>query len=118
LITEWNQVIGLGNVFFSSRNGVWQASFSAPGVYVLRATATDIELTAHDDISVTVFAPLDPPEIIITSPVDSQTITAPVPVIGSINSPILTSYALQLRLRDDTSPWTTLNSGTVPVING
>jgi hypothetical protein len=84
----------------------------------LRVTATDLELSSHDDITVTVFPPAEPPEIQIISPDDSQSITAPTAVMGSVNSSILASYELQIRRIEEDSPWTILNTGTAPVSDG
>jgi hypothetical protein len=50
----WSKVSGPGHVSFSTLNGVYRASFSAPGEYVLRLNANDTELTGTDDIRVTV----------------------------------------------------------------
>ncbi|MBI3415686.1 MAG: lamin tail domain-containing protein [Verrucomicrobia bacterium] len=51
----WLQVTGAGFVTFGNANAVTTtASFSAPGSYVLRLTASDGALSAHDDITVAV----------------------------------------------------------------
>ena len=41
--------------YFSTVNGAYQASFNTPGVYWLRLTATDGELSRSDDVQVTVY---------------------------------------------------------------
>lgn len=51
----WTKVSGPGAVTFAPPNQAsTSASFSAPGTYVLRLTATDGELTATDDVQVLV----------------------------------------------------------------
>jgi RHS repeat-associated protein len=53
----WSKVSGSGNVTFSQPNQLsTSASFSIAGVYILRITANDSELSASDDITVTVNA--------------------------------------------------------------
>jgi PKD repeat protein len=53
--TTWSKVSGPGTVTFANANAVdTTASFSAAGVYVLRLTANDSELTASDDVTITV----------------------------------------------------------------
>jgi len=59
---EWSKVSGSGNVVFGDENAKnTTASFSAAGVYVLRLTADDGELTASDDVTVTVEESVPPP---------------------------------------------------------
>ncbi len=53
--TEWSQVSGPGTVVFGDFQAVdTTATFPGPGVYVLRLTADDSELTASDDITISV----------------------------------------------------------------
>ncbi|MBC8433239.1 MAG: hypothetical protein H8D96_15120 [Desulfobacterales bacterium] len=53
--TTWSKVSGPGNVTFGDASQVdTTADFSAYGEYVLRLTADDSELTAFDDVTVTV----------------------------------------------------------------
>ena len=55
LTTNWSKLSGPGSVIFSNPNSsVTSASFGSHGAYVLRLTASDTELTAIDDIAVTV----------------------------------------------------------------
>lgn len=57
LTTSWSMVSGPGTVTFAAPNvTVTTASFSAPGTYVLRLTATDSQLTASHDLQVIVIA--------------------------------------------------------------
>ena len=53
--TEWSKTSGDGTVVFGDPGSVdTVATFAEPGVYVLRLTANDTELTASDDVRVTV----------------------------------------------------------------
>lgn len=55
LTTTWSQVSGPGTTTFAATNQLNStASFSAPGDYVLRLTATDGELSSTDEVSVRV----------------------------------------------------------------
>ncbi len=55
LTVAWNQVSGPGTVTFANpASAVTTATFSEAGVYVLRLSATDGELTKADDVTVTV----------------------------------------------------------------
>src|SRR5262249_28446054 len=52
---SWSKVNGPGNVAFSNGNhAAASADFSSTGVYILRLTVTDGDLSASDDVSVTV----------------------------------------------------------------
>jgi hypothetical protein len=54
--TSWSKVSGLGTVTFANPNAVdTTASFSSPGTYVLRLSASDGALSASDDITINVF---------------------------------------------------------------
>ncbi len=55
LITEWSVVSGTGHVTFESSTATFTtASFSNPGAYRIRLTASDGELSTTDDLTVTV----------------------------------------------------------------
>lgn len=55
LTTSWSKISGPGSVTFANSSAVdTTASFSAIGSYVLRLTASDGQLTAFDDMVVTV----------------------------------------------------------------
>ncbi len=55
LSTTWTQVSGPGSANFANANNVaTTVSFSLDGVYVLRLTASDGELSTSDDVSITV----------------------------------------------------------------
>jgi hypothetical protein len=58
LTTTWSKVSGPGNVSFGNANAVdTTASFSASGVYVLRLTASDSQLSANDNVTISVNGP-------------------------------------------------------------
>ncbi len=62
LNTTWSQVNGPGVVSFANPNtSVTAASFSGPGVYLVRLTVSDGELSAADDLIVTVTPPNQAP---------------------------------------------------------
>lgn len=51
----WSKVSGPGDVVFADKNAVdTQANFVDPGVYLLRLTASDSELSSSDEMKVTV----------------------------------------------------------------
>ncbi len=55
LTTTWSKVSGPGTVTFADLNAVsTTASFSTHGTYILRLTASDGDLSASDDVTVTV----------------------------------------------------------------
>jgi lysophospholipase L1-like esterase len=55
LTTSWSKLSGPGTVTFGNSNTVdTTATFSASGVYVLRLTGSDGQLSASDDVTVTV----------------------------------------------------------------
>lgn len=55
LTMTWAKISGPGSVVFTdAAAAVTEASFDAPGIYVLRLTASDSALSSSDDVSVTV----------------------------------------------------------------
>jgi hypothetical protein len=67
LVPEWTKVSGPGSVIFSDSSSVdTEAAFSVAGVYVVRLTADDGELSKSDDITVTVDPVAVLAEIIVT----------------------------------------------------
>ena len=55
LTISWSQISGPGTASFADSTAAsTTAVFSAPGVYVLRLAATDTDLSASDDVTVTV----------------------------------------------------------------
>jgi YD repeat-containing protein len=74
LTSLWTKVSGPGTVTFTSpATPVTTASFSQPGVYVLRLSATDSELTSTSDTTITISANTAP--VVQAGP--SQEITLP-----------------------------------------
>jgi RHS repeat-associated protein len=73
----WSEVDGPGEVTFAAANAaVTTASFSAPGVYTLRLTASDTQFTVTDDVVVTVLKNVAPTveaglDRTITLPIDT-----------------------------------------------
>jgi len=57
LAVQWTKRTGPGDVTFANAaSGPTSASFSTPGTYVLRLTASDGEFSAYDELTVTVTA--------------------------------------------------------------
>ena len=85
--TTWSQISGAGTVTFGDANAVdTTATFSTYGTYVLRLTANDNDLTAYDDITITVDpAPGTnlPPEV-LAGPDQSITLPAGVTLDGTV----------------------------------
>ncbi|HEX5887480.1 MAG TPA: hypothetical protein VFY61_02205, partial [Pyrinomonadaceae bacterium] len=64
LTTTWTKVSGPGPVTFAAPgNPVTTATFTEPGIYVLRLTATDSLLTVFDEVTVEVVPRNQPPEV-------------------------------------------------------
>ena len=64
LTTTWTKVSGPGPVTFEDpNNAVTSATFTEPGDYVLRLTATDSLLTVFDEMAVEVVPRNQPPEV-------------------------------------------------------
>jgi RHS repeat-associated protein len=60
----WTQVSGPGAVTFQAANALeTRAAFSVAGVYVLRLSASDSELSSYDDITITVSPENHRPEV-------------------------------------------------------
>jgi hypothetical protein len=73
--TAWSKVSGPGTVTFGNASAVdTTASFSTAGVYVLRLTADDGQLSASDDITITA-EPANSAPVVDAGP--DQTITLP-----------------------------------------
>ena len=69
--TVWSKLSGPGTVTFADVNAVdTAATFTVAGVYVLRLTADDSELTTDDDVTITVNPP--PPQTTIQIRIDSS----------------------------------------------
>src|SRR5207244_5767100 len=64
LTTIWGQVSGPGIVSFADATLTnTNASFSEPGTYVLRLTASDADLSSKSDVTITVHPENHPPSI-------------------------------------------------------
>ncbi|MBN1570137.1 MAG: hypothetical protein JXA73_20005 [Acidobacteria bacterium] len=75
LSVSWSRVSGPGSVLFSDANSsVTTATFSSAGLYVLRLTASDGQLTGSSDVTVTVI-PQNLPPFADAGP--DQTVTLP-----------------------------------------
>ncbi len=75
ITTTWSVFSGPGNVTFSDPTILDPtASFSIEGVYVLRLTADDSDLTATDDVTITVSAIVNQPPVVDAGP--DQTINS------------------------------------------
>jgi RHS repeat-associated protein len=75
LALTWSKVSGPGEVAFTKPNSpVSDATFTLPGEYVLRLTASDSEQSASDEVTVTVL-PANAAPIVNAGP--NQTITLP-----------------------------------------
>jgi hypothetical protein len=74
LTSHWSKVSGPGTVtFINPLTPVTTASFSQPGTYVLRLTATDTELTSSSDVTIVISANQAP----VVQAGSSQEITLP-----------------------------------------
>jgi RHS repeat-associated protein len=72
---SWSKVSGLGEVAFSRQNSaVTDATFTLPGQYVLRLTASDGEHSVSDDVTVTAL-PANMAPVVNAGP--DQTVTLP-----------------------------------------
>jgi RHS repeat-associated protein/uncharacterized repeat protein (TIGR01451 family) len=77
LTSVWTKVSGPGTTTFTSPNTpITSVSFSTPGTYVLRLTASDSELTSSSDVTVVISA--NAPPVVSAGP--SKEITTPDPV--------------------------------------
>ncbi|HEV2706799.1 MAG TPA: RHS repeat-associated core domain-containing protein [Pyrinomonadaceae bacterium] len=116
LHVTWSKVSGPGTVTFLNAAALkTNALFSAPGVYVLRLTASDNELTSADEVSIT---QTPPPTVGISSPADGATITGRTNFVGTVSEG--STWRLEYSLNEEGSApvWTTFASGNTPVTNG
>ena len=113
---SWSRISGPGTVTFGNAAALQTtASFSVPGTYVLRLTASDSALSASDDVTITQTAP---PTAGISSPLNGATITSPTTFIGTVSEG--SNWRLEYSLNEDgvAPTWITLTSGNTPVTNG
>jgi RHS repeat-associated protein/uncharacterized repeat protein (TIGR01451 family) len=122
IVVNWSKVSGPGPVTFAKPGATsTTATFGEVGTYVLRLTADDSLLAAHDELTVKVNPPLPPPpSVTINSPTDGAEITSPLEVTGSVSKG---SWKLEYSLGPDpaapgSAPWTVIASGVAPVTNG
>lgn len=81
LTLGWSKVSGPGTVNFTAPSALdTQASFSLPGSYTLRLTASDGALTAFDDVTVNAFIPNQAP----TADAEPETQTITMPAMASL----------------------------------
>jgi RHS repeat-associated protein len=119
LQVTWGEVGGPGSVTFSNpHQAVTSATFSTEGVYTLRLTASDSELTSSDEMTVTVEAAPPPPVASIDSPADGSRITTLTNFVGTVSGGL---WRLEYSLNSaDGAPeqvWTAFASGSGPVNN-
>ena len=68
LIADWTTVSGPASASFGNAGAaVTTATFPAAGVYVLRLTATDGQLTRSDEVTVVVGSSAAPPDLVVTA---------------------------------------------------
>lgn len=109
----WTKVSGDGDVTFSNPNQTaTYASFSQTGTYVLRLTVSDSELSASDDVTVTVAPTQSAPMVEILTPADGISITEPTAVTGTVSGG---DWKLEYSLTDTDDPvnrvWTEFANG-------
>ncbi|MFZ5697810.1 MAG: putative Ig domain-containing protein, partial [Pseudomonadota bacterium] len=101
-------------------NGVYRFTPTQPGIYRLRATATDQAgniATKETTLTVRVLGDLLPPAISLLTPQDGDSITAPTDIVGTVTDGFLASYEVAMRRGGD-STWQTVASDTQAVQDG
>ncbi|HEV2705796.1 MAG TPA: Ig-like domain-containing protein, partial [Pyrinomonadaceae bacterium] len=118
LALTWSKVSGPGNVTFQNPNAsATLASFDIEGTYVLRLSASDTEMTASDEVTVTVNAAVPPPVAQLASPLDGSNLTERTNIVGSVSGGTWRlEYSLNSRTPGQT--WTTFAAGNAPVADG
>jgi RHS repeat-associated protein len=111
---QWTKVSGPGTVTFTNpAETATYATFSEIGVYVVRLTASDSELTGSDDATVTVTEDQPAPAVEILTPDDGISITEPTAITGTVTAG---NWRLEYSLTDtdnlNNRSWTTAASGT------
>jgi RHS repeat-associated protein len=121
LTQVWSELSGPGPVTFGSPNSpVTTVMFVQQGVYALRLTASDSQLTSSADVTIVVDAAPPtgpPPTAAITSPEEGAIIRAPVEIIGTAASASLAAWVLEYRLTRNAT-FTRFASGNAAVTNG
>lgn len=111
---DWTKVSGDGDVVFSNPNQTaTYANFSQTGTYVLRLTVSDSQLSASDDVIVTVVDNQPAPTVEIQTPDDGISITGPTQISGNVSGG---NWKLEYSLTDtddlNNRVWTTAASGS------
>jgi hypothetical protein len=98
LSTTWSKVSGPGDVTFANAAALTTgASFSAGGTYVLKLTASDSELTAGDEVVVTVI-PQNRAPVVISGQFQTVTLPSTLTLNGDVSDdglPLSASLAVQ-----------------------
>jgi RHS repeat-associated protein len=125
LTIAWSKVSGPDGVTFGTPNAaVTTATFTLVGTYVLRLTASDSQLAASDDVTITVRASTPPPTVALTAPADGADITTRTEVRGSVNFNNQPGGSWKLEYSPFTADssfvltWITFATGTTAVNNG
>jgi RHS repeat-associated protein len=135
LTVAWQTISGPGNVGFQNQTlvcvscpppgvpgsvnttGSVSVGFDQAGTYVLQISASDSQLTAMQNVTVTVSPSVGPPPTVaITSPTEGTEVTAPISVTGTVTSAALASWTLEFRMQTD-SLFRPLATGTTQVTN-
>ncbi|MDQ3907492.1 MAG: DUF6531 domain-containing protein, partial [Acidobacteriota bacterium] len=122
LSVSWSQLSGPGTVVFVDEHATLTgATFSATGTYALRLTATDSQLSASSDVTITVVDAQAPPTVKIETPADGSEATAPSSVVGTVGGSV-SAWRLEYSLNTEDGvggqTWTTFATGTGAVASG
>ena len=83
LTSSWSKVSGPGTTTFANPlSPVTSVTFSVPGTYVLRLTASDSELTSSSDVTVVISA--NAPPVVSAGPSAETTFPAPASLQGTV----------------------------------
>jgi RHS repeat-associated protein len=101
LSISWTKMSGPGVVTFGNAHApITDASFSEPGEYVLRLTASDSNMDSSDEMTVVVFPPNDPPTV-SAGPDQTISMTNSLSLAGAVtddglpaNSSVAVSWAM------------------------
>lgn len=94
----WSVLSGPGDVTFfpSATQVVAEASFSAPGVYELRLTASDSVLSDYDDLLVVVYEGTNGPPVISVASNLAATVSSPLVLESSVTDDGMPNGTLQV----------------------
>jgi len=112
--SQWSKVSGPGDIAFSNPTDTATfASFSQTGVYVVRLSVSDSELTGSDDLTVTVVDSPPAPIVTITAPDDGASLTQITSITGNVSGG---NWKLEYSLADTDDPtkriWTCFATGS------